>query len=308
MFPTPTPPPTIPPELISPDSNPSKNSELIALIVGVASTVFGTLIYDYIKQNTSVRVKVIKKSSDKDIEGFVDLYNKLINEDIRIDPAEIISWIDEDRALRKVKTHNYLHYLLVGKLSGEVVSFLKVMYCTDSKYLFIAYYGIDTENEKARRLAAPAMIKGLSKLIMAEMKDCKGIVLEVQAPSPKIDFQENNERKARIRLFKETAKRLNYRMYEVGIDYLQPQMDINSEDEFEEEKMILLYAPVNDTVPYNKKISKDKVLEILNFIYLQIYRPTFRHDPEKDFAYQVYLNSLLRDYEANLPQSISLKD
>jgi len=149
---------------------------------------------------------------------------------------------------------------------------------------------------------------GLAKLIMAEMKDCKGIVLEVQAPSPKIDFQENSERKARIRLFKETAKRLNYRMYEVGIDYLQPQMEIGSEDEFEEEKMVLLYAPVKDTVPYNKKISKDKVLEILTFIYLQIYRPTFRHEPEKDYEYQVYLNSLLRDYDSNLPKLISLKD
>jgi len=160
MLPTPT--PNIPPGLVNPNPNPNPitGSELIALIVGIASTVVGTLIYDYIKQKTSVRVKVIKKSSDKNVEGFVDLYNRLINEDIRIDPAEIISWIDEDRALRKVKTHNYLHYLMIGKLSGEVVSFLKVMYCTDSKYLFIAYYGIDTENEKARKLAAPAMMKG----------------------------------------------------------------------------------------------------------------------------------------------------
>ncbi|MBV6449680.1 MAG: hypothetical protein MHPDNHAH_00392 [Anaerolineales bacterium] len=296
------------PKLPNPNPGTSLSLELIALVIGIASTVIGTLVYDYIKSRTSIRVKRIKKSSDKDVEGFIYLYNKLIDESVRIDSAEIIRWVDEDRVLRKLETHNYLHYLLVGKLKGEVVSFLKTMYSRDSRYMFIAYYGIETENETARKLAAPAMMKSLAKLIRSEMKECKGVICEVEAPAPGLDYSENQKRKARIKLFKETARRLNYRLFEIVIEYLQPQMEVDEDSDFQEEKMILLYAPVTDPTPFNKRIAKEKVMEVLTFIYLQIYRPTFRHDPDKDFAYQSYLNSLLRQYESELPKSISVKD
>jgi len=280
---------------------------IIAVIGGIISTVIGTLFVDWIKSRTTVKVKLLTKSTDKDVEGFVELYDKLIDENQRIDPAEIISWIDEDRVLRKLETHNYLHYLFVGKLSGSVVSFLKTMYCKDTQYMFIAYYGIDTSVERARRLAAPAMMKSLANLIKKDLKDCKAVIAEVEPPNMKIDERENTERRARIRLFKETANRLSYPMYEIGIKYLQPQMEIADDEKYLEEESILLYAPVSDPKPYNKKIPKEKVLDILRFIYLQIYRPTFRHDPENDFSYQRYLNTLLQHYETTLPDTVSLK-
>lgn len=282
-------------------------TNIIALIVGIASTVIGAFLYDFFRSKTRVKVKLVKKSNDRDLEEFVDVYNKLIGENIRIDPTEIIRWVDEDRALRKLKTHSYLHYLFLGKLGGNVVSFLKTMYHKDTHYMFIAYYGIDTSVDRARRLAAPAMMESLAKLIKTELKNCKAVICEVEPLDPNQSETENTQRKARIRLFKETARRMNFAMYEIGVDYWQPQMEIPEDGSFSGERSLLLYAPLDDSIRHNKKISKEKMLDILRFIYLQIYRPTFRHDPEKDISYQVYLNTILQYYEENLPTEIPLK-
>lgn len=283
-------------------------TEIIAILVGIISTVLGTLIFEWIRSYTRISVKLIKKSSDKDTESFLELYEKLFDEDQRIDSAEIVTWIDEDRVLRNLETHNYLHYLLVGKIGSNVVCFLKAMYRKDTKYMYIAYYGIDTSIDRSRKLAAPAVMKRLISLINKDLKDCKAVIAEVRAPDTKLDYQENNKRKARVRLFKETAKRFKYPMYEIDIVHFQPKMDISDDDQFSDEKSILLYCPVNDTLPFNKKISKEKMFEILRFLLLQIYRPTYRHDPEKDFKYQRYLYALLKKYNDTLPEYIQLKD
>src|SRR5207245_2139169 len=108
------------------------------------------------------------------------------------------------------------------------------------------YYGIDKSVERARTVAAPAMMKRLLKLVKKELKHCKAIICEVESANSKLDQRENNARKARLRLFKETAKRFNYQLYELGIDYLQPQMEVTENGTFTEESMLILYLPIND--------------------------------------------------------------
>ena len=182
------------------------------------------------------------------------------------------------------------------------------MYELKSKYLFIAYYGIDTSVEQARRLAAPALMKSMKELIDKEMMDCKAILFELEAPDPSLSAKENLERRARIRLFKEVAKRQNLAAYELKFDYFQPLMEVSRGDEksVSEECLVLMYIPVRDPVPIQKNLSKSKVLEALHFIYLEIYRPTFRHDPIQDGTYQTYLNGLLGLYKTELPDTIDL--
>ena len=300
------------PTPISPDSLQATKalvtSESLKAGLGIATAVIGALIYDYIKSRDKVTVKLITKSTDKDVESFVELYNQLFDESVRIDASEIICWIDEDCALRRIPSHTYYHYLLVCKLRGQVVGFIKLMYELKSKYAFIAYYGIDTSTGKARRVAAPALLKSMKQLIDKEMKECKAVLFELQAPDPSLDVKENRERRARIRLFKEEAKRQNFMVYELKFDYFQPLMEVSYEDEdsVSEECLVLMYIPIKDPNPIPKKLSASKVLEILHFIYLQIYRPTFRHDPIQDGIYQTYLNGLLDLYKTELPDTIDL--
>ena len=282
--------------------------EILAIIVGIISTVIGTLTYDFIKsKKNKIKVKLIKESSDSDVEGFIELYNKLIDDKIRVETTEIISWIDEDRVLRKINSHYYFHYLFVGKLKDKVVSFLKLMYSKNSCFMFIAYLGVDSTVDQARQNAGSLLIGKLTQLTKKELINCKAIICELEAPISGGDEKLNLERKARIRHFKEMAKRHNYKFYEIQFDYLQPQMEIPDNYIFSEEQLILLYAPVNDIQPLSQFISKDKLLDILQFLYLEIYRPTFRHDPIKDYAYQNYLNNLLMLYKVNLPNDIKLK-
>lgn len=276
---------------------------LVSPLVALTVAVLALLIYDYIKSRTVVRVKILTKSTDRDIEAFVELYDKLIDGPYRIEPAEIIAWIDEDRYRRSLKSYSCLHYLLLGKLNGDAVCFLKAMYDRNNKYLFIAYYGIDTTVKQASKLAAPAIIKRFVGLLN-ELNDCQAIIFEAESPHSALEGNENKIRKARLRLFKQTAGRLNVKLFRLDFDYLQPHMEVPRGEPSLEERMLLFYAPIDNLV--TDQLSKEQVLDILRFVYLQIYRPTFRHDPLKDFAYQSYLHSLLRSYETSLPDCIAL--
>lgn len=277
------------------------------IFIGVVSTVLAAWIYDSWKSRRSVRVRRIKRSSDRDVQGFIDLYEDLIGDALRIESSEIVRWIDEDNALRAVQSNTYHHYLLVGKVGKTPVSFLKAMYCSECRYLFIAYYGVDASDRYARSLAAAAMMEKVVGLVKKEIRECKGVLYEAEAPIQRLKKEEKARRTARIRLFKDTAKRLGYMTFSVGIDYRQPQMVVAPQGKFAEEKMVLLYTPLGtSTAPENKQLNKKAVMDILSFVYLRIYGPTFRHEPEKNLAYQRYLGSLLERYEHDLPNAVPL--
>ncbi|MEX2227562.1 MAG: hypothetical protein WEB52_14055 [Dehalococcoidia bacterium] len=278
----------------------------LLVLAGLLGTLLAMLAYDRIRARKSVRVRRMKKSSDRDVEAMVELYERLFAEECRVDSAEVVSWLDEDRALRKTKTHTCLHFFFVGKVNDKVVCMLKAIYSTEWKFLFIAYYGIDTTENLARRRCAPDMLKALGRLVTKELRGCRAIVFEVQAPDQRLSEKQNAERKARIRLFRETARRLGINIFKVDVDYLQPQMVVAANGKYSEESMALMYAPLNATPIAQGNLSRAAIMEILRFVYLEIYRPIFRHDAAKDFAYQSYLNSLLNLYEADLPDSCAL--
>ena len=280
----------------------------ITFVLSIIGALIARVIFERYESHRNVKVKQITSTNDTDVHGFVGLYSELIDESERIDSAEIVRWIDEERLLRKSGPSSYCHYLLVGKLGGRVVSFLKAMYCSQCTYLYIAYYGIDTTIERARSGAAPAMMNKVLNLIKKEIPNCKGLICEVQAPSTELDEKENTKRRSRVKFFRDMARRLGYNMYQVGIDYLRPQMEVTHDRQFAEVKMMLLYVPIKTSVPPDRQVPKQLVLEMLSFVYLRIYGPTFRHEPEKDLAYRAYLKSLLQLYEGVLPDSIPLRD
>lgn len=282
-------------------------SGALAVLLNVGGAVVGGLItywvYEWYKGRTYV--KRISKVDDKDIDGFLDLYDRLFDESVRLSPEEILRWIEQDRLGGRGKSRIRRDYLLVCKIGDKVVGFLKAIYSYRSRYMFVAYYGVDKRSPQARAIASTVLVRALLKLVQRDIKDCQGLVFEVEAPDPSLAKSENARRKARIRLFKEVARRWHYRVYGIGITYLQPEMPTDPGEVAEETRLELLYLPLGQNVRRGS-LTKAQVINILQFIYLEIYSPSFEGDPGRHEQYQLYLRSLLRRYESGLHRRVPL--
>lgn len=283
------------------------------LLVNVLGTVIGTallatvsfLAIRFIRSRPIV--KLVRRSNDKDLDSFLDLYETIIDEDTRISSEEIVSWIDEDRVARRKAENKIFHYLWLCKVYGKVIGFAKVIYHSGSRLLFVAYFGIDNENAIGRRTAAKTIIAHLRWKLTTDrvLRSCQGIVAECEKPDSNMPTDEKRRKKARIRLFFETSKRMSTPMYVVDFDYIQPTMPVGGFDETAEEKLALLYIPVKSR-DGKKTISKNQLLSVVSFVYLNVYGPTYRHDKKKDKQYKRYLMALLGKYESSLPKQIRL--
>lgn len=283
---------------------------LLAIII--ISAFIGVLAYIIAdKYFNRIYVKLIRRSTDHDVNNFIDLYESRIHENIRISPEEIVVWIEEEKLAHKQKNSEYseyFHYLYVCKIGKKVAGFLKAMYHSKSKMMFIAYFGINKSMQDARRVASLMMLKKLNHLILNKRKDCRAIIFEIedfQYVGEGVSQEEIEQRKARLRLFKELSRRAGYTTYQVDIDYLQPKMTFDENDT--EERMLLLYTPIERMESDKPTINKKIVIDILYFIFMQIYLPTFRHDKVKQQKYHSYLSSLLNKYMISLPEEIALK-
>lgn len=277
-----------------------------SIIAGLITSGITAVIVFHIISRMNLRIKRILKSTDKDIDQLIDVYEYLLPANERSPGTDILRWLDEYQEKRRDPRHTLEEYWLVGKYKSRVVSILFFQYYLDSKYLFISYYGVDDRFEEKGETPSSVMLKKMRKSFGKELKRCKGIVYETDAPETVADTKKKMERKARSRLFKTYAKRLGYVAYDIGIDYIAPRLALEQSEYYEEEHLRLSYIPLKKTYPDNI-ITKDEVLEILHFVYLQVYGDQYNDDLERDKEYRDYLSILFEMYKDDLPDKISLK-
>lgn len=268
---------------------------ILSLLGGGGLIGGGTLLLN--KFTNRINVKLIKNIDDPDIDDFIELYEEVLDENIRITPDEIKRFVGNHL---KIKSDTLCDFLFICKQGKELIGFLKVIYCNKTKILFIAYLGIDKKHNKARNIATNALLNHLSKYISSKLCECKAIFFEVEMPS---DYTKKSKAMGRLRLFKSVSERLMFNCYQLEINYIQPEMpkDVGSTNE---ETTKLLF------IPRDKKritqIEKEELLKYLEFIYLKIYGRTY-DDQELHQLYAMYLKDLLLKYENELPPKINLK-
>jgi hypothetical protein len=275
---------------------------LLAVLGG--GGVVGTASYVFRKIRSRVYVKLVSDKSDPDIDSFVELYNEVIDECARIAPEEIIKFIGNHEPEPGLPLCDYLFLCKSGE---QLLGFLKVIYCTENNFLFIAYLGIDKSIGQARKKAVNCLFSHLGRFIEKSLNDCKAILFEVA-------LQEKQSRlspTAKIRAFKTSVERLNLPCYQVGINYIQPEMPTDC-GSLEEEQTTLLYTLFNQWKPSGslslrtKYIQKADLMRFLEFIYMRIYGRVYSDDPELNQVYRDYLSDLINKYDSELPSRIAL--
>lgn len=266
---------------------------LLALIGGSGLVGIGTYLVN--RFTGRIVVKLVTKLDDPDIDDFILLYDKVIDENTRITPEEITRFIG---CHTPANGRTVCDYLFLCKKNGSLIGFLKAIYCVEKKTLFIAYLGIDKENEAARKEATLSLYYKLQKLLKKELKDCKAVVFEVETSK----LTKSN---AKLRLFKNAAERLKFPCFRFDIDYFQPEMPSDA-GSISKEQTALMFIPIGNNSVIKREIDKQTMLDYLDFIYTRIYARVY-DDKELNQVYKMYLDDLIKEYDKNLPDKIKLK-
>lgn len=249
--------------------------------------------------------KRITSSDDEDVYKLINLYEMVMPDNYRSPATDIIRWLDEYQENKKNPDHTLEEYWLIGKFNNQVVSFFFFQYYLDSKFLFISYLGIDEHALHKNGLAAKTVLAEFQERLQHELQECRGIVYEIATPVPNDTNKEKINKWARKKLFKMYAKKLGFAAYELGLEYVAPKISTDPDASFEEERLALSYIPLKK-FPIDASMPKDEVIEILLFVYLQVYGDSYNDDPTMSQTYKSYLSSLLDDYIAKLPERVPL--
>lgn len=265
---------------------------ILSLLGGSGLVGAGTFFYNKFRKR--IIVKLVKDKHDTDLDDFILLYDEIIEDNIRIAPEEIIKFIGCHKPTPETTVCDYL---FLCKKEGKVIGFLKTIYCVEKGILFIAYLGIDKQNEQARKQATFSLYYKLRKLIKSKLKNCKAIIFEVEASK----LAKSN---AKQRLFKNAVERFSFPCFRFDIEYFQPEMP-SDEGSTQKEKTALLLVPLKKELSAKKEIDKQTMLDYLDFIYNKIYARTY-DDRELNQVYKMYLDDLIKEYERTLPDKIKL--
>lgn len=267
----------------------------VIIPVGIAiGTAILFAICRWIKSKISkdhLIIKEIKSISDKDINGFIDLYNKRIVEDVRICAEQIVDFIDPN------PNDNIFHHLYILKHKNIVVGFIKFMVSKVNNYLFIAYVAIDKTDNLALNKGIKMMLDRIINKFIRVKNRVKNIYTEIERGT-------NNG--ITTALSKSISRRLNsYKLtaYALNFDYIQPNMPDDNYGEIKEQILTLIWIPCHKI---NKNfLAKKEVINICKMLYKDIYLPSCSCSNCCE-PYKKYLDNICKEYSSNLNKKIKL--
>ena len=274
-----------------------KNTIITLILIPIGVTIVSSGILAFFKWikptmvDNHLFVKEITKLNDKDINAFIQLYNRRINEEIRICAEQIVGFIDPN------PLDEITHHLYVCKHSNEVVGFVKIIVSHKNNYLFIAYIAIDEHDSLAIKDGVHSMITKLIRKHLRGRNKVSNLFTEIERGS-------NNGYVTS--LYKSIARRsrsFNFNAYVVDFDYIQPNMPDDSYQETNEKILSLIWIPCNES--FQNSLSKTDVIKICKNIYEDIYLPSCNCSNDCS-SYVNYLDSLYARYENNLPPIINV--
>ncbi len=242
-----------------------------------------------------IRVTELKFDDPVGVEDFTKLYNETFPDDgTNYTAEELLDAVEDPNNEKKhVQAHNIT---LIAYYNNAPIGFMACYYYPTLEYGIIGYIGRTKEaTEKAGEAVRYSTIKLIEKLnsIIHKKHKCKLLVYELEIG--KRDGE-------KMQLFKSCAQKLNLKTYELDFDYWRPKTDLEDKSE---EKLRLVVIPIQTSL--HQSMSKNEVLEILNFLHFYCYGDYYDISDPKFNVFQDYLKTRMAFYEKNLPDIIKIK-
>ena len=252
-----------------------------------------------------LRIKEIRSEGDKDIEDSLELFERLFKEDDRVASSDLVAFLRPPEK-NEGRKDSLQHCFIIAKHGRKVAALLKAIYCPISRYVLVCYFGIDKSDLITRRIASPLMLRFFRKYIQKRWNDCEGILYEAESPDGRARKKDNDERKARLRLFRELSKRLGFHAYAIDMKYAQPHMADVKDFSAEHRKLTLIAMPPRRLK--EEVLPKAACEKILWFLILRIYATTQVMTQQRRKTYLEYLNKLHSEMTAQLTDVVELND
>lgn len=285
--------------------------EIVAYVIGLLGAALGVFRYFhnriYVKRIYTTKDK--KGNDNQDFNKFSVLFENKIRWNLREVPEDIGAWLDEYHENKN--TSSIGEYLLITKSKQKVIGFLFFEYSFKTNFMYIAFLGgpQKDDDEENYRDVTTRLVKKCCTILEKELKDCKLIIFEVDDEndvSLEPELQKAAEAKKRIfrRQVKKNASFTRYgaELFEIMIDYYQPPLHRNHDQRIKQD---LLIIPLDGrVVPGNTSIRKEQLIEILDFLFFEIYDPL----SDDQFLGREYHILLQNEYETLVKETPDIID
>ena len=275
---------------------------IIPAILGLLGAVAATYIWES-KLRDHITVKRIIDPTDDDISPLIELYVELFPEErSNYSSDDIIAMIEQQSHAPTAKHVKAEDFLLAAKHKQNVVGFLFCHYYPGHRKAIVSYYGIDKHVMEARRSAARELLKRIHKLLRSHGRQCEYLFFDVERPGAAVQNDENVKRRARINVFKQSARAFGVKAYSLAFDYTSPRISMAAGTE--EAALTLMLIPMDKSL--DGALPRALVAEFLRFIYLDCYGDIYELDDPRHLSYRAHLEQSLRDIQGRLPETIGL--
>jgi hypothetical protein len=229
-------------------------------------------------------IKKISQYCDDDLLKYLEIYRERFPEDKNVTEEFLLA------NLNQIDDDNHKPLLFALKEDDKIFGIADLSYFVAEKRIFISYIATKNSNFSGEEII-------LSNIFFDELFN---YFENESMPIKEILFETDKDKI--FYFFQRQMKRCSLEAYRFDFDYLQPKIPAKNEMITEcEYPLILGYIPVCKVK--TNIFSKEKVLEIIKFLYFNIYIH-IRNTSEKDQFN--YLNALLSKYKKILPDNIKL--
>ncbi len=285
--------------------NPSSHYSIELLITVVGGVIVLFVWYFWEKLRDRIQIKLVVKKTQTEVPGMLEIYGRLFPDDgTNYSSEEILNFL-ADKDGNKQSTHVQVEdFFLVATVRGAVVGLLFCHYYPEINYAIITYLGIDKTVQPAREHGVEFLLKCLMRILRSRKHLCELLIFELQKPSSSLDRTQNQERKARVGLFKQRAAMFGLHAYRVLIDYQRPKLSLDPN--LTEENLVLMCVPLGPHKP-TSVLPKAGVIKLLEFIHHYCYADFYSPSDPAFADFQNYLKHRVDLYRRTLPELVPVE-
>ncbi|QQR74389.1 MAG: hypothetical protein IPJ17_02000 [Holophagales bacterium] len=272
--------------------------EVINILIGALGLIAMLALW-WIDRSRRIQVKRITTQKDPDLTKVLELYGRLFPPDLgNYTMADMEALLVDEFGKEQRRHVPETHFVLAGKLHGDVVSFLFCHYYPNRRKAIVSYMGSDKDAKEARGRAVDSLVRRLVRHLTDQSPPCTLLLFECDRPIPGLDPAEQREREARPFLFKRTAKDLGYRSFQLPVDFHQPKLNL----ETPEYGAPLVLVTILMGTPMTAAIEDEEALTAatLDFLLFDAYGDYYSPDDPRHEEYQAYLREQRARYLARV--------
>ncbi|HKR12832.1 MAG TPA: hypothetical protein VJT15_12305 [Pyrinomonadaceae bacterium] len=231
-----------------------------------------------------IHVEHVVNADNDDFHAALELYHQRIPHSEQFEIPDIVRWIREGSEQVEGSHLRNRDFCLIAKQNDDVCGMMIFHYFPKHRLVFIGYLVSASEYSATtpREAVASKLLAKFKTFLKESLKDCEGILLEVDQPLTATTPRELTKRLARIRLFCVLANSLGFYLRAFDMDYRQPPLSLGQLDD--NVPMLLMFTDPRTSAAASK-MNASLVRKLLKFVYTEMYPDRYSDNDDENRRY-----------------------